>query len=257
MLATLLAPSTGQAWIAGKEIGKDPVGVRAAIGLVFQDTALDRSLSVDENLRFAGALYGLSRAEIRERSAELLALFELTEKSAVPVARLSGGQRRALDIARGVLHRPRVLFLDEPTTGLDLINRRAVWRFLDRLRAQHGTTLVLTTHLLEEATSCDDVLFLKAGATIAHDTPAQLIARLGAFVLDVEDGEVAAATAFTGLGDSISSGSGRTFRITDPDFTLAGLDPQQVARVRSVRLRRPDLNDVYLWLAAGHVRDGS
>ena len=257
MLATLLAPSAGRAWIAGRELAREPVAVRAAIGLVFQDTALDRSLSADENLRFAGALYGLSRAAIRARADELLALFELTDKRALPVARLSGGQRRALDIARGVLHQPRVLFLDEPTTGLDLVNRRAVWRFLDQLRARHGTTLVLTTHLLEEAAGCDQVLFLKAGATIAHAAPAQLIARLGAFILDVDGGDVAALTAFADLGDHIGAGDGRSFRITDPAFTLAALDPQRVARVRSVRLRRPDLNDVYLWLAAGRLREGA
>ncbi len=249
LLTTLLAPSSGRAWIDGHEIVATPVAVRAAIGLVFQDTALDRSLSADENLHFAGALHGLTRAQVRARSEELLELFQLSDRRDVPVARLSGGQRRALDIARGVLHRPRVLFLDEPTTGLDLANRRAVWGFLDRLRREHGTTLVLTTHLLEEAAGCDRVLFLKAGAAIAQDPPAHLIARLGAFMLDI-DGET---TAFTGLGEHLATATGCSLRISDPAFTLATLDPARVAEVRSLRLRRPDLNDVYLWLTAGRL----
>jgi ABC-2 type transport system ATP-binding protein len=152
-----------------------------------------------------------------------------------------------------VLHRPRVLFLDEPTTGLDLVNRRAVWGFLERLRAQHGTTLVLTTHLLEEAAGCDRVLFLRVGRAIADDAPARLIARLGAWMLDI-DGE---ATAFAALGEHLAGAGGASVRITDPGFTLAMLDPGHVAAVRSVRLRRPDLNDVYLWLAAGRLQEGA
>jgi len=126
MLSTLIRPTSGAAWVAGSAVSTQQLAVRRAIGVVFQDPALDRTLTVAENLRFAGLLNSLSRAAIRERSTELLELFGLSERRDVPVAALSGGMRRALDIARGVIHRPKVLFLDEPTIGLDMPNRRAI-----------------------------------------------------------------------------------------------------------------------------------
>ena len=171
MLATLIRPSGGSARVAGHDVVDNAVKVRGAIGLVFQESALDRTLTVAENLRFAGLLYNLTPAVIRERSAELLELFGLADKSNRPVGSLSGGMRRALDIVRGMIHHPRILFLDEPTIGLDLPNRRNIWRFIERLRARTGMTVLLTTHYLEEADRlcrCDLILGQENGSR-AHD----------------------------------------------------------------------------------------
>ena len=143
---------------------------------MFQESALDRTLSIAENLRFAGLLYNLPAKVIEERAAGLLELFGLADKRNRPVGSLSGGMRRALDIVRGVIHHPRFCFLDEPTIGLDLPNRRKIWRFIENLRAQTGMTVLLTTHYLEEADTCDRVAFIKSGKLVQSGSPAEMIA---------------------------------------------------------------------------------
>src|SRR5258706_7436355 len=190
MLATLIRPSGGNASVYGHDVVRDAVRTRASIGLVFQESALDRTLSIAENLRFAGLLYNLPSRIIEERSAELLELFGLADKRRRPVGSLSGGMRRALDIVRGVIHRPKILFLDEPTIGLDLPNRRKIWRFIDDLRAQTGMTVLLTTHYLEEADSCDKVAFIQKGKLVKTGTPAEMIASLGRLIVEVESADV-------------------------------------------------------------------
>lgn len=251
LLATLLRPDAGRVQVAGIDIARDPVAARAALGIVFQEPALDRGMTAEENLHFAGALHGLPSAIVRTRSADLLALFELDAKRSTPVATLSGGQRRALDIARGVLHQPRLLLLDEPTSGLDPANRRSLWRFLHRLRREQSTALLVTTHLMDEAGDCDRVLFLRTGRCIGQGTPPDLLTTLGAFVLDVERGDSDPTALFPALGSGLTQGELTSFRIADPGFALAGLDSAAVAHTRSVRLRRPDLNDAWLWTVAG------
>src|SRR3954463_9485237 len=186
MLSTLIRPSAGSAAVAGHDIRTHPVAVRASIGLVFQDSALDRTLSVAQNLRFAGLLYNLTPAVIEQRSAELLELFGLNDKRDRPVRSLSGGMRRALDIVRGVIHPPRFLFLDEPTIGLDLPNRRKIWRFIERLRANTGMTALLTTHYLEEADSCDEVAFINSGKIVQRGTPRAMVDALGRHIIEIE-----------------------------------------------------------------------
>ncbi len=245
LLATLLRPSAGVALVAGHRVDRAPVQVRAALGLVFQEVALDRALSARENLDFAGALSGMARAAVRARSNELLALFDLSERADQPVARLSGGQRRLVDIARALLHRPPVLLLDEPTTGLDPINRRTLWRFLRRLCSEHGTTLLVSTHLLDEAGDCDQVLLMARGRALIRGSPQQLVAQAGAFVLELS-GEEAATAPFAGLGPARAEGGTLCVRIMDPAFTLNRLDPAALARLGAVTLRRPRLEDVYL-----------
>jgi len=178
MLATLIRPSAGAANVAGFDIAASPVQVRASIGLVFQESALDRTLTVAQNLRFAGLLHDLAPRVIEARSRELLELFDLSERRDQPVGALSGGMRRALDIVRGVLHQPRCLLLDEPTIGLDLPNRRRIWRFIERLRARTGMTVLLTTHYLEEAEAlCGRIAMLKQGRVVALDTTRNLLTR--------------------------------------------------------------------------------
>ena len=186
MLATLIRPTAGTATVAGFDVRREPVRVRGAIGLVFQESALDRTLTVAENLRFAGLLHDLPPRVIEERQRELLELFGLADQRAQPVATLSGGMRRALDIVRGVLHQPRILFLDEPTIGLDLPNRRRIWRFIERLRARTGMTVLLTTHYLEEADGCDRVAFIRKGRLVESGAPRLLVDRLGRHIVEVE-----------------------------------------------------------------------
>jgi ABC-2 type transport system ATP-binding protein len=254
MLATLIRPSAGSACVAGFDVARDPVSVRAAIGLVFQESALDRTLTVAENLRFAGLLHDLPPRTIEERSRELLELFELTERRDQQVAALSGGMRRALDIVRGVLHQPRCLLLDEPTIGLDLPNRRRIWRFIERLRSRTGMTVLLTTHYLEEADGCDRVVFIRKGRLVESGAPRDLVARLGRHILEVEgadlDGLVAALEAR--LGAALRDGDAAHFRCANEDISeLAKLQTEIGARASAWRVRRPNLNDVFLWVAAG------
>ena len=175
MLATLIRPTAGSAEVAGFDMGRHAVRARETIGIVFQESALDRSLTVAENLRFAGLLLDMPTKVIAERSGELLELFGLQEHRAKPVATLSGGMRRALDIVRGVLHQPRILFLDEPTIGLDLPNRRRIWRFIEKLRSHTAMTVLLTTHYLEEADSCDRVSFIRKGRIVESGTPRAMV----------------------------------------------------------------------------------
>jgi ABC-2 type transport system ATP-binding protein len=254
MLATLIRPSAGSAAVAGFDVAADPVSVRAAIGLVFQESALDRALTVAENLRFAGLLHDLPVGLIEARSRELLELFDLTERRNQPVGALSGGMRRALDIVRGVLHQPRCLLLDEPTIGLDLPNRRRIWRFIERLRGRTGMTVLLTTHYLEEADGCDRVVFIRKGRLVESGAPRELVARLGRHILEVEGADLDAVVAAleARLGASLRDGDVAHFRCADDDVTaLARLQAEIGERASAWRVRRPNLNDVFLWVAAG------
>ncbi len=258
MLATLIRPSAGSATVAGFDVVREPVSVRAAIGLVFQESALDRTLSVAENLRFAGLLHDLPLRVIGERQRELLELFGLADRRDQPVAALSGGMRRALDIVRGVLHEPRILFLDEPTIGLDLPNRRSIWRFIERLRARTGMTVLLTTHYLEEADGCDRVAFIRRGRLVESGAPRAWVERLGRHMLEVEgpdlDGLAAALEAKLGAG--LREGDVAYFRCRDEDVAaIARLQAEMGSRASAWRVRRPNLNDVFLWVAAGKALD--
>lgn len=256
MLATLIRPSSGSARVAGHDVVDEAVKVRGAIGLVFQDSALDRSLTIAENLRFAGLLYNLTPAVIRERSAELLELFGLADKSNRPVGSLSGGMRRALDIVRGMIHHPRILFLDEPTIGLDLPNRRNIWRFIDRLRARTGMTVLLTTHYLEEADSCDRVAFIKSGKLVQSGPPQQLVESLGRHIVEIESREIDALSQrlASKLGPCLKDGDVAQFRYSEEDVTpLARLQGELGAQIKALRWRRPNLNDVFLWIAEGKI----
>ncbi|HEX4986467.1 MAG TPA: ATP-binding cassette domain-containing protein [Burkholderiales bacterium] len=254
MLATLIRPSGGSAAVFGRDVVRDPVGTRAAIGLVFQESALDRTLSVAENLRFAGLLHNLPSKTIEERSAELLELFGLADRRDRPVGSLSGGMRRALDIVRGVIHHPRLLFLDEPTIGLDLPNRRKIWRFIEDLRGRTGMTVLLTTHYLEEADGCDRVAFIRAGRLVKSGPPGEMIAGLGRFIVEIESSDAPALAQRLApmLGESLRDGNVLYFRHTGEDAgRLATLQAEPGTRIDALRWRPPNLNDVFLWVAEG------
>jgi ABC-2 type transport system ATP-binding protein len=254
ILASLIRPTAGSAQVAGFDVGRDAVRAREAIGIVFQESALDRSLTVAENLRFAGLLLDLPPKIIVERSAELLELFGLQDHRKAPVATLSGGMRRALDIVRGVLHRPKVLFLDEPTIGLDLPNRRRIWRFIDRLRVHTSMTVLLTTHYLEEADSCDRVSFIRKGRLVESGTPRALVEHLGKHIVEVESANIerVAAQLEPKLGLALRDGDTAMFRWDREDIAeLTRLQSDFASDVGSWKVRRPNLNDVFLWVAAG------
>ena len=256
MLATLIRPTSGSAQVAGFDVERNAVRARESIGIVFQESALDRSLTIAENLRFAGLLMDMPAKLITQRSDELLDLFGLLEHRKAPVATLSGGMRRALDIVRGVLHQPKILFLDEPTIGLDLPNRRRIWRFIEKLRADTAMTVLLTTHYLEEADGCDRVSFIRKGRIVESGTPRALVDHLGKHILEIEstDIERLAVQLEPKLGPCLRDGDIAMFRWDSEEAPeLARLQSDLPAEVGSWRVRRPNLNDVFLWVAGGRA----
>lgn len=249
MLTTMTSPTSGEAYVAEKSVSNEPVAIRAAVGLVFQESALDRMMTVDENLQFAAALYNLKPARASERIEELLAIFGLQKKRHMKLAALSGGQRRAVDIARGVLHKPKVLFLDEPTIGLDLPNRRAIWRFVEQLRKEEGMTVFLTTHYLEEAVACDRVDFIQKGALQYGGAPNALIRDLAAYILEIDcaDTETVNRALSPQFGQPIWEDEHLSYRVKDKDVDFTELQRSLGDAVISLQWRKPNLNDVYLW----------
>ncbi|MEU6991953.1 ATP-binding cassette domain-containing protein [Streptomyces sp. NPDC046465] len=180
MLTTLLPPTGGAATVAGCDLARDPAGVRNKIGYVAQSGGVDPNISVREELITQGRLYRLTKPRAEARAAELARDLGLTELLDRPCAALSGGQRRRLDIAMGLAHRPDVLFLDEPTTGLDPGSRASLWQLVRQLRDEHGTTVLLTTHYLDEADAlCDRLVVVDKGAVVAEGTPSALKLRYG------------------------------------------------------------------------------
>ncbi|MFJ8952499.1 ABC transporter ATP-binding protein [Streptomyces sp. NPDC102381] len=175
MLTTLLAPTGGAATVAGHDLASDPAGVRRAVGYVAQSGGVDPSISVREELVTQGRLYRLTKPQAAVRARELAADLDLADLMDRKTAALSGGQRRRLDIAMGLVHHPEVLFLDEPTTGLDPGSRADLWDLVRRLRAEHGTTVFLTTHYLDEADAlADQIVVVDKGVVAAEGTPSAL-----------------------------------------------------------------------------------
>ena len=174
MLSTVLSKTSGEASIFGHALGKEDDAIREKIGIVFQGSVLDRKLTVAENLLTRGAYYGYTKKEIMERLQKFWEPFSLDEIWKQRYESLSGGQRRRVDIIRSLIHQPRLLFLDEPTTGLDPMSRKLVWDYVNYLRREEGLTIFLTTHYMEETTDADHVVILDQGRIIAEGTPAQL-----------------------------------------------------------------------------------
>lgn len=249
ILSTLMPPSEGQARIFGDDPSREPDAVRRRLGTVFQKEALDENLTVRENLRFQAALYGLHWAERDERVERLLGQLDVASRVDDSVSELSGGLRRRVDLARGLLHRPDLLLLDEPTSGLDPAARRTFWTAVQRLREAEGTTLLLATHLMDEAERCDRVGILADGALVADGAPDVLKADLGDETLWVE------TEAPTVLRDRIEAQFGVPTRIvgsmvqvapSDPPAFLSALYEALGDRIRSATIRAPTLEDVFM-----------
>lgn len=249
VLATLLTPSQGCARVFGLDVVQDADAIRRRIGVVFQEPALDRQLTVAENLRHQGHLYGLRGCGLRTRVEEALSRLDLRERRDDLVSRLSGGLRRRADLARGMLHGPDLLLLDEPSTGLDPAARRDFWEGLLRLRERDGVTLLLTTHLMEEAEACDRVAILDGGRLVALDSPESLRRSVGGEVIRVQ---VEAPERFQeevrerfGLETSAVDG---TVRVACEEGQRVMLDLLRAfgERITSITLSRPTLEDVFI-----------
>ncbi|HVQ95961.1 MAG TPA: ABC transporter ATP-binding protein [Mycobacteriales bacterium] len=257
MMCTLARPTSGRIEVAGYDTRTAPGQVRRRLGLVFQESTVDGELTAAENLRFHADLYALPTATLPARIAEMLALVGLTDRAGDLVRTFSGGLRRRLEIARGLLHRPRVLFLDEPTIGLDPQARERVWRHLTEVREREATTLFLTTHYLDEAERCDRIAIIDSGRIIAQGTPAQLKAVLGADRVHLRTGDDALAAAAIrdrfglvadigpdGLSVPAQDGARLVPRL------CAGLD----VPVHAVSVTRPSLDDVFLHHTGNRIR---
>jgi ABC-2 type transport system ATP-binding protein len=195
ILTTTLAPTSGRVRIAGVDVRRDSAAVRKQVGIIFQNPSLDMNLSGEENVRLHAILYGLypyrpayrlMPAAYRRHVADMAAVLAMESDMFRPVRKLSGGMRRKLEIIRGLMHRPRVLFLDEPTAGLDAASRRSLWAYLAEIRQRQETTIVLTTHYLEEAEAADRILILNQGQVAAQGSPDDIKAQLGGESLEID-----------------------------------------------------------------------
>jgi len=250
ILSTLMLPASGRALILGRDVALDPSGVRRQIGVVFQSRSIDLKLSAEENLIHVGHLYGITGSTLKTRVAEMLERVSLADRAGDRAETFSGGMQRRLELAKGLLHHPQVLLLDEPTTGLDPGARRDLWQYLQLLRDQEGVSIIVTTHLMEEAEKCDRLAILSHGSLVGLGTPAQLKSEIGGDVilLDARDPQKL-ATAITArfrvaaavLDDGrvrIEREAGHRF-ITDVVEAFPG-------EIDSVSVSKPTLEDVFI-----------
>ena len=254
MLTTLLPPTAGTARVAGYDVVHDGPGVRSAIGAALQEAALDPLLTGREHLRLQAALQGLPRAERASRGDELLARVGLTDAADRKVKGYSGGMKRRLDLALALVHRPRVLFLDEPTTGLDPQSRSALWQEVARLSRDDGVTVFLTTQYLEEAdVLANRVGIIDHGRIVAEGTPAALKAEVGRPTLELQPADAAdlgrAGEILGRFGELRPSSKGVAVRLTEGEADLASvvraLDSEHV-KVEQLQVHQPSLDDVFL-----------
>jgi len=258
ILCTLLRPTAGDARVAGVGVSHDPAEVRRRIGLVFQDPSLDDQLTARENLELHGRIYGVPGALRRERIDELLAVVELADRANSLVKTFSGGMKRRLEIARGVLHHPQILFLDEPTLGLDPQTRKHIWDYLNSLRKREGVTLFMTTHYMDEAEFCDRIAIIDRGTIAALGSPAELKGRIGGDVITLAVADVpAAAREIKERFDIAPLAANGTLRIEVADGAsfLPRLVRELSMPISTVSLSRPSLDDVFLKLTGKGIRD--
>lgn len=258
MLCTLLKPTSGTARIDGHDVVKDPSGVRNSIGIIFQDYSLDDRITAEENLRFHCMIYHVPRSIRAERIAQVLAMVDLTDRAKDRVRTFSGGMKRRLEIARGLLHHPSVLFLDEPTVGLDPQTRQNIWEHINELRVQHGITVFMTTHYMDEAEYCDRIAIMDHAQLIALDTPAQLKASLGGdrIRLRTEDNEAALDILGSRYGqEALIEGDTVVFTVANGGEFAPELLRTFPLPVRSVEIIQPTLNDVFLQITGREIRD--
>jgi ABC-2 type transport system ATP-binding protein len=258
MLCTLSRPTAGTARVAGCDIVAQPNAVRRRIGLVFQEQTLDQQLTAEENLRFHAVLYRMPPSNVEPRIARVLDLVGLTERRKDLVSTFSGGMARRLEIARGMLHTPDVLFLDEPTVGLDPQTRALMWEDVLRLRDEEGVTVLLTTHYMEEAEYADRIAIIDQGRIVALDTPTALKAVVGADTVALQTvDDRAASAALVAAGRTVEPGAdGIIVAVVDGEASVPALIAEAGVPVRSVHVHRPTLDDVFMHFTGREIREG-
>lgn len=263
MLCTLLRPTSGHAWINGYDIEREASQVRQSIGIVFQDPTLDEYLSAEQNLYYHCMIYHTPRKTRETRIREVLQLVGLDERRKDTVKTFSGGMKRRLEVARGLLHDPQTLFLDEPTVGLDPQTRRSVWEHVLRLRESTGLTIFMTTHYMEEAEYCDRIAIIDHGQIVALDTPAALKHMIGQDVVQLSTSTPEKAMLV------LERYPGRAVRLQDDAVYVEGENGQTLAadvirqltladvEVSGVNVTTPTLEDVFVHLTGRAIRDES
>ncbi len=265
VLVTLLPLQKGKVAISGHDLERERDEVRSSIGIVFQEVTLDSELTVWETMEFHGRIYGMEKEARRKRIDELLKVVELDEKKDVVVEKLSGGMKRRLEVARGLLTSPTVLFLDEPTTGLDPQTRLHIWEQIARVR-DGGTTIVLSTHNMEEADRLsDEICIIDHGKLLVRGTPDELKTSLGGNVILLSTNDDRRAEQFlkelSSVGDVKSTSSGLAISVNAEGSQLlprllSGLNDSSV-EVLSVQLKKPTLDDVFIHYTGRGLREGA
>ncbi|HLH46905.1 MAG TPA: ATP-binding cassette domain-containing protein [Acidimicrobiales bacterium] len=258
MLCTLVQPTSGSATVAGHDVVAERADVRRNIGLVFQDVTLDTYLTAEENLRFHAELYGVPRADVGPRLRQVLEMVGLWDRRSSLVRTYSGGMKRRLEIARGLLHSPRVLFLDEPTVGLDPQTRVTIWGYINELKRREAITIFLTTHYMDEAEYCDRIAIMNAGEIVVLDTPAALKAAVGKDRVSISTDDDAAAIAALrerfGIDAAVREGA-VMFSVASGESFVPRLFAELGVAIRSVNVARPSLDDVFMTHTGTTIRD--
>ena len=258
ILCTLLAPQQGQARVAGLDVKENPHAVRRMIGVVFQSNSLDPQLTAEENLLCQGRLYGLGGRELRERTESLMNRFGLDSRSKDRVGTLSGGLRRRVELAKGLLHAPQVLILDEPTVGLDPGARSDFWKYLKKLRDEGGITLLFTTHLMEETQHCDHLVILSEGQVVADGSPTALKEEIGGDVVVVETADPEQFCDMIRnrfpVEPGVVNGTVR-LELSQGHKVAAELMESYSDQIEAVRVSKPTLEDVFIH-KTGHRFEG-
>ena len=249
ILSTLVEPQVGRLHVFGYDVHTEQAAVRAQMGVVFQRPSVDGKLTVGENLKHHGRLYGLSGNELRERSDQALSRVGLADRRNDYVETLSGGQQRRVELAKGLLTRPRLFVLDEPSTGLDPGARRELWRYLRDVRAEYGATILVTTHLMDEAELCDRLAILDHGRVVAIGAPADLRAEIGGDVISIscEDPESLATRIEERFGQHPMQVDGLLrLEIPDGHVFISRVVEAFVGSISGISLAKPTLEDVFV-----------
>jgi ABC-2 type transport system ATP-binding protein len=258
MLCTLVKPTAGSASVAGHDVVHERDDVRRNIGLVFQDPTLDSYMTGAQNLRMHAELYGVKRDLVQPRMQQVLTMVGLWERRDSVVGTYSGGMRRRLEIARGLMHSPRVLFLDEPTIGLDPQTRRSIWTYIRELKEREEITIFMTTHYMDEAEWCDRIAIMDHGEIVALDTPQALKAQVGTdrITIHTDDNEAAieALKERFGIEARISEGA-VTFGVPRGEEFVPRLFAELGIPIRAVNVSRPTLDDVFMSYTGTSIRD--
>jgi ABC-2 type transport system ATP-binding protein len=258
ILCTLAKPTAGSATVAGHDVVTERDAVRRNIGLVFQDTTLDNYLTGAQNLRFHAALYGVPAGAVAPRMRQVLGMVGLWDRRDSLVMTYSGGMQRRLEIARGLLHAPRVLFLDEPTVGLDPQTRASIWEYISELKAREDITIFLTTHYMDEAEHCDRIAIIDHGGIVAIDTPEALKASVGKDRVQIHTADDQAAIAELardfGITAAVHEGA-VTFSVPAGGEFVPRLFARLTVPIRAVSVARPSLDDVFMSYTGRTIRD--